>query len=881
LHPSRRLNMPDARTTQRVSLAATLQEALARHQGGDLANAERLYREILRAEPRHGDSLHGLGIIALQVGQPQAAIELLRAALQAEPAQPVALLNLGVALRELQRPAEALASFDQALRMAPDYADALNNRADVLIELQRPGEALVSLEQALRLQPDFPVALNNHGNALRALGRPAEALHSYERALRLQPGVARYHNNRGNSLRDLKRIEEALASFEEALRLDPLYVLALGNKGKALLELKRCDAALDCFAQLLLRNPRDAEALTYRGIALLELRRPAEALASLEQAVECGLGLPMAHISRGNALRDLKQPEAALASYERALQLAPGDADALGNRGNALADLRRFGEALESHGRALQLRPDDASLYHNRGNTWLAQDRSAEALIDFERALQFDPNHCDALFGAAMALMHLRRLEDAVTQLDRLLVIQPDYPYARGIQLHVLQMCCDWPTAAMAMPAVLAAVERNVRAELPFAFLSVSGSPAAQLACAASFIANNYPAADGVRWSGPTYRHERIRVAYVSADLRDHVVSRLMAGVFAGHDRQRFEISAISLQPPEDSEFGRRVRQSFDHFIDASGHSNAQVAALMREREIDIAIDLMGITDGHRTPIFAARAAPIQVNYLGFPGTMGAGYIDYLIADRFVVPPESRHFYAEQVVYLPECFQANDDQRLGNVPPPTRTQLGLPESGLVLCCLNTSVKLSTEFFDVWLRVLDRVPGSVLWLVAGISPMEENLRKEASRRGVDPARLVFAPRVSYDEHLARLQCADLFLDTLPFNAGATASDALWAGVPVLTCVGQVLAARMAGSLLHTVGLPELVTFDLADYERRAIELALAPAELVSLRARLLREGRASPLFDTRRFCRHLEEAYMHMWQRYQRGELPASFAVGAP
>lgn len=363
------------------------------------------------------------------------------------------------------------------------------------------------------------------------------------------------------------------------------------------------------------------------------------------------------------------------------------------------------------------------------------------------------------------------------------------------------------------------------------------------------------------------YGHERLRVGYLSGDLRDHAVAYLISGVIEQHDRKGFEPYALSLRPPDQSRYGQRIASSVTEFLDLSRSSDAQAASLIRAREIDILIDLSGYTQGSRSAILAHRPAPLQVNYLGFPATMGAPYIDYLIADEYLIPEASRLHYAEQIVYLPECFQANDDRRA--FPTTTsRAQLGLPEEGLILCCFNNSYKINPTIFSIWMRLLQRHEHCYLWLVAGSDLVQQNLRREASARAVAPQRLLFAPRVPYEQHLARLGAADLFLDTLPFNGGTTVSDALWAGLPVLSCSGEALASRMAGSLLRTVALSELIACDLSDYERRADQLIGSPAELSGLRARLLASRHSSPLFNTERFTRHLEQALIAMHENFR-------------
>jgi predicted O-linked N-acetylglucosamine transferase (SPINDLY family) len=355
-------------------------------------------------------------------------------------------------------------------------------------------------------------------------------------------------------------------------------------------------------------------------------------------------------------------------------------------------------------------------------------------------------------------------------------------------------------------------------------------------------------------------------------------VSYLLTGVLERHDRERFETFGIALRPADESASSLRVRRAFDHFIDVSAKSDGEVVELMRGLEIDIAIDLTGFTQGFRPRILALGAAPIQVGYLGYPGTLGAPLIDYLLADDFVVPPDRRTDYAEAIAYLPECFQANDDRRVISDRRFARGDAGLPETAFVFCCLNNSHKINPRMFDIWMRILARNPHAVLWLLTHEPEVRDNLCREALQRGVDPQRLVFAERLPYPEHLARLTLADLFLDTLPFNAGATASDALWAGVPVLTCAGDAFAARMAGSLLRAIGLPELITASLEDYEAQALRFAAEPQLLAPLREHLAVNRRSAPLFDTARFTAHLEAAYLEMWRRHERGERPATLTV---
>jgi protein O-GlcNAc transferase len=411
----------------------------------------------------------------------------------------------------------------------------------------------------------------------------------------------------------------------------------------------------------------------------------------------------------------------------------------------------------------------------------------------------------------------------------------------------------------------------------PFTFVNFCGDPTLLRACVENFTADKIARLPPALWRGTPYRHDKIRIAYVSADFREHAVGFLVAGLIESHDRARFEITGISLSDDDGGAMRARFAAAFDHFHEMQAVGDAEVAALLKEKEIDIAVDLMGHTQGSRPGIFAHRPAPVQVQYLGYPGSMGAGFIDYTIADAVVAPFADEAFFREKIVQLPDCYQVNDD-RLDLLPPPSRREAGLPEEGFVFCCFNNSRKITAPMFDIWMRLLQAVPHSVLWLVEEKGGASAHLQAAAMARGVDPARLIFAPRRKLGEHLARHRLADLFLDTLPYNAHATASFALWAGVPLVTCRGSSFAGRVATSLLQGIGLPELSVENLEAYEALALKLARDPAALRALRARLEQNRATQPLFDTFRFTRNLEAAYTSMWQRAERGEPPRSFAV---
>ncbi len=756
----------------------------------------------------------------------------------------MAKLHEAIALQQRGQLAQAETLYREILAGAPAHFDALHLMGILQYQQGRYQAAAALIQSAIAKNPNHAGAYSNLGAVLQKLNRFDEALACYDRALLLRPDYAEALLNRGNALHDMRRYEDALASYDRALSLKPAYAEALFNRGNALQDLGRHEDALDSFDRAIALKPDYPEAL----------------------------------LNRGDVLQNQKRHEEALASYDRALAWQPDYAKALNNRGAALRELRRYDDALLSLDRALSIKPDYAEALNNRGSTLQGLLRPEDALACYDRALALKPDYAKALHNRGTALAELQRYSDAAQSFAQLIALDPDYDYAIGNLLKCYLHCCAWENVPSIAKRVTDVVDRGGRAIVPFSFLAVSSSEASQRQCSTTYVAERYPASPEPLSNGQRYHHDRIRVAYLSADFHDNATAYLMAELFELHDRRRFEITAISFGPDTGSAMRKRLQPSFKQFVDVRAKSDREVARMLRGWEIDIAVDLKGFTANSRTGIFSLRPTPLQINYLGFPGTMGADYIDYIIGDRHVIPPGHEAFYTEKVVRLPHSYQANDSKRRIADRTPTRTEVGLPGAGFVFCCFNSSYKIASEIFDVWMRLLKGVEGSVLWLLEDNVEASRNLRDEAARRGVAPDRLVFARRLNLDEHLARHRLADLFLDTLPYNAHTTASDALWAGLPVLTCTGSAFAGRVAGSLLTAAGLPALITQGLEEYETLALRLATTPAMLTANRASLALGRNDCPLFDTGRFRRHIEAAYAEMWERYQRGQAPASFDV---
>jgi protein O-GlcNAc transferase len=568
--------------------------------------------------------------------------------------------------------------------------------------------------------------------------------------------------------------------------------------------------------------------------------------------------------------------EDALAGYDRVLEDRPDDLDALFNRGVVLVALKRYADAVASYDRALAIKPDFVEALNNRGALLADLGRHDEALDSYDRALAIRPDFPGFLNNRAGLFRLMGLHERAAQDYARLLELEPEFDQALGHKLYADIQICNWKHYVADRLRLMEYV-RDGKPILPFSALVLSDSGAEQLQCARTYAARKYPVTHPL-WAGERYQHDRIRIAYLSADFYLHATSHLMAELFERHDKARFEVSAWSFGPDVQDAMRSRLQQAFEQFHDVRGRNDQEVAALLRTQEIDIAVDLKGYSKGCRPAIFARRVAPIQVNYLGYPGTTGAAYMDYIIGDSEVIPEEHDRFYAEKVVRLPDSYQVNDSGRLIAAQTCSRAEAGLPDSGFVFCCFNNSYKITPDVFAVWMRLLQRVEGSVLWLLEDNAAASRNLRLEAEARGVRADRLVFAPRLLPPDHLARHRLADLFLDTLPCNAHTTASDALWAGLPLLTCRGHAFPGRVAASLLRAIGLPELITDNLTDYEALALRLATTPALLADIKSRLAQNKTTHPLFDIDRYRRHIESAYGTMYERYQRGESAQSFSV---
>ncbi|MFV0679648.1 tetratricopeptide repeat protein [Ottowia sp.] len=680
--------------------------------------------------------------------------------------------------------------------------------------------------------------------------------------------------------------KQALPALQTSAQLDGRNVQTQCLLALACARLSQKAEAMAYLDRAVALAPNQANVWYDRGSTLFTLDHYALALQSFDRALELAPSHADTWLNRGNTLRKLERPHEAISSYEHGIDVSPGHPDLWRSLGDALYAVRRFQDASACHKKALSLDSRLTNAWVGLGDVLAHYAHYEQALAHYDQALQLDPNHELAWVQHGSALLRQGLRPQALQSLQRAATINPDNDLTTGHLLECLQHLAQWSGLQTLERQVMQLVQAEKWRHSPLSLMVIAQASATDLLRAGTVFAGDIcKFQDTAKPVAPTKpaASQRLRIGYLSSDLREHPVAFLAAGLFESHDKARFETYALSIGPqPSVSSMRARLAKAFEHFVEIQEQKDADAAARIQTLQLDILIDLNGYTTHSRSGLLAYRLAPVQVAYLGYPATTGMAEVDYILGDRWVTPAECAAEFSEQIVRLPESFQCNDDQRRIAPQTPSRASLGLPEpeggSGFVFCCLNNTYKITPLMFDIWMRLLAQVPGSVLWLLGESDVAQRNLRAEAKARGIAPDRLVFAQRLPYENYLAQYRQADLFLDTLPFNAGTTASDALWAGLPVLTQLGHTFAGRMAASLLDAVGLPELITRSAQDYEALALKLATEPGLLNSLRQRLADNIPTAPLFNTQRFTRHLESAFETMAARQRQGLPPAAFDV---
>lgn len=791
---------------------------------GQRAHAERLCFESLSRNPNDPQILGALAFMYSRSNRVAAAIELLQRARALAPLQGSICFNLGVLLCEQGRLTDAERCYRDALKLSPSSVETLTNLGQVLCGLKRFREAVPLLRQALAIRPRELPALVTLGNALLDDHDPAAALECFELAAQLSPASAWAHFNMGNALSACGRGTAAIGAFRRAIACDA----------------KHADA----------------------------------------------------HYNLANALRDGGQIVEAVESYRIALTLQPRHLAALNNLGAVLRATGSATEALECYSQIIAITPNDPMAHMNIGQAFVGLGQPANAIQHFNRALQLDPAYQDALCALGDALRRLDRYPEAILAYGRLLRVSPTHAAAAAGQLLAHLEQWDWAEAAELWERLRR--DLSTAQPLPAAvFLYLSDDPAEQLRGAFATAAHHIAEVPAQwRLSGTAAARvrpmasRRVRLGYVSGDFHDHPVGRSLIEVLERHDRRDFAVVGVSIGVVKDGAMRQRIAAACDEFVDLEGQTTQQAVESLRRLDLDIGIDLAGFTDSSRPALLAHRPADVQVSYLGYSGTMGAPWIDYILADRFVIPEHLAQYYAEKIAWLPHCFFPSDTQipsvPAPSMPPVSRRAESLPEEAVVLCCFNSLNRISADNMRIWARVLVRVEKAVLWLKRPASRRgQQQVLAFMQEHGVAASRIVFAEHASSRAyHLARHTLADLYVDSFPYNSHSTGRDALSMGVPLLTCAGNTFASRIAGSLLATLGVPESIAEDPAAYEHKAVALATDARKRRALRAEIERRLTISPLFDMRQLTQHVEAAYRHMLELNHAGLPPKNFSVAA-
>jgi protein O-GlcNAc transferase len=769
---------------------------------------------------------------AHKAGQIQKAHRLYAAILKAQPKHPDANHNTGLLTVGFGKIELALSFFKTALEANPSNAQFWYSHIVALIKLERLIDAKVLLDQA-----------KSKGIKGADFDQLEQKLNGAKKGLSNRPDYAEAYNVLGNALQEQNKLEEAIEAYNKALVIKPDYAETYYNMGNALRGQGKLEEAIEAYNKTLAIKPDYVNAYYNMGIALKEQNK-------LEEAIE---------------------------AYNKTLAIKPDYAEAYVNMGIALQKQNKLEEAIEAYNKTLAIKPDYAQSYYNMGIAFQKQNKLEEALEAYNKALSIKPDYAKAYNNIGIALKSLGKLEEAIKAYNKALAIKPDYESARVGNIFQKAHICNWDNIAKDIKLVpnLGTSKQHVS---PFALLPLEDAPDRHLIRSKIYAKANFSQKTLPPKVRPSHMPKRLRVGYFSADFKEHPASYLMFKVIKCHDRSLFDVYGYSIGQPKLDKMREKISGAFDVFRDIHSLSDIEALKIINNDKIDIAVDLTGYTNFSRTSLFSFRPAPVQINYLGYPGTLGANFIDYIISDQNLIPKGFQKFYTEMPIYLPHTYWPTDDTCIISQKVQTKEDMKLPGDGFVFCCFNNNYKISPTEFDIWMRLMAKVEGSVLWLLKSNKWTENNLKKEAESRGISGDRVIFAERLDNSEHLARHRFADLFLDTFNYNAHTTASDALWAGLPLVTKLGKGFAARVAGSLLNAVDLPELITETEEDYEALILKLATNPTKLAKIKEKLANNRLNQPLFNTELYTRHLENGYQQAYQNYFDGNLPQTIMV---
>ena len=797
-----------------------LKKGLYYHRTGKLTEAEEIYKKILDVDPSNSDALHLLGYIAYQRGQNNRSIQLISKAIQFAPNSPSYYNNLGLAYNAMGQSEKAISSYKKALQLKPELPEAFHNMGITFQDMKSHDEALFCYSKALEINPGLSESLNNMGNIFKYKGELDKALSYYKKAIDCRHDYAEAYNNMGTVYRELLNFGEAITCHKKALAVKPEFEEALFNLG----------------------------------------------IIFQEQG----------------------KFEKAVSYYEKALQIKPQMTGCYANIGIIYRNMRNFEKAISCYKKGIEAIPDCAEFLENIGIILHESGKYDVAISFYKKAVAIGIDNQDILRSMGIAYYDLGNLKKAEECYIKSIKIDPGNVESLAQLIHLLQQNCEWTRVEQYVHQLNARLKKDISCvrkspALPFLSLSIHhNNPALnyEIAKKRSSCISDHTGKKKSSFSFDIYRKNdnKIKIGYLSNDFRNHPVAHLIMGLFALHNRTNFQIYCYSYGKDEGLFYRDRIKDGCDSFIDIRNLSNEDAALQIYNDKIDILVDLMGYTAGNRLEICALRPAPVQVSWLGFPGTTGADFFDYIIVDRIVVPENQKPFYSEKMVYMPHSYQINADNQIIADKKWTKRDVGLPENSFVFCSFNQEYKIEPVIFNAWMNILNQVGNSVLWLLSKNRLAQNNLIEYAIDKGIDPQRIIFATSLEKSEHLSRHQFADLALDTRIYNGHTTTSDALWAGTPVIALKGKHFASRVSSSILSSIGLSHLITETLGEYEKLAITLANNTRELNLIQKDLKEKRLSEPLFGTARYAENLEQAYIEMYNIFLQGGKPRCINV---
>ena len=824
------------------------------------------YEKAIELNPEYAKAHYNLAGALHEINEFDASIQSYQNALFIESDYAEAHNNLGNVLKEIGQFDKAIESYEKAVALKPDYIEAYYSLGDSFYEFGKLEDTIKCYKRVLEYRPNFTGMHNNLGNVLRELGRFQEAVLCYEKAISIDTDFVEGYFNLGITFQGLSKFDSALLNYKKAIEIKSNYAEAFNNLGTLYKEMKDFDSSIKSYLEAIDIKSDYAEAYNNLGILYKELGQLDKALISHENAINIRPKYDEAHNNLGILYMELGQLDKSIKSYKQAIKANADFIEAINNLGLVLMNLGHTQEAIQHYQKALKIDPSFALTYNNLGVAYKNLHIHDAASKCFKKGIALNPNYVDAFCNYGHLLTEMDDLQEALINYQKAYEINPDTDYLLGTIIHTKMHLCVWSDYSKYLDELQAQLNDGLKRIDAFSFVALLDDPGLQEKVSTIYFEDRNPRSNLLPQIKNHPKHNKIKIGYFSADFREHPVSYLTAELYETHDRNQFEIHAFSYGPDTKDEMNLRIKAGVDHFHDVREMSHKEIATLSRSLEIDIAVDLSGATHSSKTEVFAMLAAPIQTSYIGWLGTMGADYYDYLIAAEGMIPKKNQKYFSEKIVYLP-TYQVNDSKESLPKAIFSRKDLGLPEDSFVFCCFNNTFKITPEAFDSWARILNEVEQSVMMIYVSNKHAQKNLIKEIKLRNIDPKRLIFGERLSRAEYLDRYRSADLFLDTFPYNAGTTASDALRMGLPLLTINGNSFNSREAANIVNAVNLPEMITSSQEEYESLAIELANNPKKFRIIKEKLADNLPSAPLFDTPRFTKNLESAYKIMFKRY--------------